>query len=131
MYLAGKSTFMGTEASGEFGLHVATNGSDRVAAAHINETECQGTTALVLDEWVAITATYDGADLRLYVNGVLENTVAVGAVILESDLPFTMCADVNEAHLYTGLIDEVQLHNRVRTDDEIVRYAADFGLVEA
>lgn len=73
------------------------------------------------NEWHHVAMTWDGSTLKLYVNGILQGTDAVGAkTILYQDI------DVNigrhpffEARYFAGLIDEVELFDRALTETEI------------
>lgn len=71
-----------------------------------------------------VTATYDGAAFRLYVNGVLEGSFAATTTIQYNDRPWTIgSTDPNFAQTYprtwNGVIDEVEAYNRALTVQEI------------
>ena len=99
------------------------------------------TGTLVLDAWQHVAATYDGATMRLYVDG---EEVASGAV------PFSIAdataalwignSERNPARTFPGAIDEVRIWNRARSaaaiqmtmDEELgdpYTASADSGLV--
>ena len=77
--------------------------------------------ALEREAWTHIAATYDGARMRLYLDGVLDNEVAhTGDVVqLGTDLSIGRNASRNLDH-FEGAIDEVRLWNVARTHDEII-----------
>jgi hypothetical protein len=75
--------------------------------------------------WYYLIGTYDGSYLRVYVNGVLENSRPLSGDLYRSGFPLsigsyclgTMC-------FFNGAIDEVKIHNYARTAEEI---QADFN----
>jgi hypothetical protein len=78
------------------------------------------------NHWTYIAGIYDGAMARIYVNGVLENSVPKAGPLLPSNGPLeigrqTVCSEEN----FYGLIDELSLYNRALSSNEIAAlYAA-------
>ena len=78
------------------------------------------------DTWYHIVLTKDSTDLRLYINGSLENTV-----VHTSDLPSATGENFNVArsHLHDlhsdGLIDEVAIWNTVLSEEDIKSLAGE------
>lgn len=80
--------------------------------------------ALIPDnEWVHVAGVYDGAQVRMYVNGVLiESQNRTGAIDWEfAPVDFRIGAfhDDNENYYYDGQIDEVRVWNTARSTEEI------------
>jgi hypothetical protein len=71
-----------------------------------------------LNQWSHFAATYDGATLRIYLNGVLENQVAWTQGIFPGTAPLTIGA-ANLTSVFNGLIDEPAVYNRALSDAEI------------
>ena len=73
--------------------------------------------------WIHVAATYDGTDMRIYINGELEGTTsAPGVTINTNGLPLSIGAQYNgtTASLwYQGAMDDVRVYNRVLSEDEI------------
>jgi len=86
----------------------------------------------VAGNWYHITGVYDGAEQRIYVNGVLKNSVSLTGNIHLNSMPFTMGYKVAGDNAYfKGVIDEVRVYNRAFSPSEVpslVRDAA--GIVE-
>lgn len=82
----------------------------------------RGTGPLALGTWTHIATTYDGANQRFYVNGVLVATraqtgliaVGNGALRIGGNASFT-------DEFFEGLIDEVRVYNRALSAAEITR----------
>ena len=66
--------------------------------------------------WTHIAGTYDGANLRLYVNGVLVKTQARTGTIFSSPNPLYIGGKGSQ---FSGLIDEVRVYNRALSAAEI------------
>ncbi len=77
-------------------------------------------TALSANTWAHLASTYDGANLRLYVNGSLVKTTAATGTITVSTGALRIGANsiwTDEA--FQGLIDEVRIYNRALTASEL------------
>ncbi|HXK23392.1 MAG TPA: LamG-like jellyroll fold domain-containing protein [Myxococcota bacterium] len=75
--------------------------------------------ALPLNAWSHVAATYDGAILRLFVNGALVNSRAQTGAIQTSTGPLTLGGDPLYGQYFAGLIDEVRVYNRALGASEI------------
>jgi hypothetical protein len=82
-------------------------------------TPLHGTDALPPNTWSHLAATYDGADLVLYVNGVQVASRPQTGAISTSAGPLTLGGDPLYGQYWAGLIDEVRIHNRALDPDEI------------
>jgi hypothetical protein len=79
-----------------------------------------GTAALAANTWTHIAATYDGANMRFYVNGSLVRTVARAGAILGTDGPLHIGGnEVWGGEWFSGLLDEVRVYNRALSASEI------------
>jgi len=80
------------------------------------------TTALIANTWHHVVGTYDGANMRLFVNGSSDVVpVASGSVGNNSIRVLIGARLINGApyNFFNGLIDEVRIHNRALTEAEI------------
>ena len=76
-------------------------------------------TALTANVWTHLAATYDGATLRLYVNGVQASSLARTGAIATSSNPLQIGGDSLYGQYFRGLIDEVRIYNRALSVAEI------------
>lgn len=75
---------------------------------------------LPLNTWSHLVTTYDGAQLRLYVNGSLVSSTAVTGAINTSSNPLRIGGNtVFSDEYFRGLIDEVRIYNRSLNEAEI------------
>ena len=81
--------------------------------------DARSTLKLPLNSWSHLAATYDGAALRLYVNGELVSTRAVSGPITTSASPLRIGGNNVWGEFFNGLIDEVRVYNRALTAQEI------------
>jgi hypothetical protein len=79
-----------------------------------------GPTALGLNAWIHLAATYDGTTQRLYVNGVQVATKATTGAIKTSTGALRIGGDASwPDEWFAGLIDEVRVYNKALTAAEI------------
>ena len=83
-----------------------------------------GTTHLVNDVWYHAVATFDGATWRLYLNGSLEASLAVGAVPRSDSIQRAGLGTMIESNGTTnghfqGVLDEVRVWNYARSQAQI------------
>ena len=78
-----------------------------------------GTLNVQTGVWYHVAMTYDGANFRQYVNGVLDVSIPVSANLAISALPLRIGSDQSGAWSFTGLVDETALYNRALSAVEI------------
>ena len=72
-----------------------------------------------LNTWTHLAATYDGASLRLYVNGTQVANARRAGSIATSTGALKIGGNAIWGEWYSGLIDEVRVYNRALTPAEI------------
>ena len=80
-----------------------------------------GPSALPLNTWSHLAGTYDGATLRLYLNGVLVASQAVTGAMVSSTGALRIGGNGVWGEYFTGRIDEVRIYNRALSAAEIQR----------
>ena len=120
--LGGWRTVMAKERTGGvvYGLYADQAGARPLGQVFIgSERNAAGTAALPLNAWTHLAATYDGAVLRLYVNGVLAGSISVSGAMAASTGVLRIGGNSIWGEWFAGLIDEVRVYNRVLTASEI------------
>ena len=69
--------------------------------------------------WMHVAATYDGAMIRLYINGVQEATLPATVAIATNTLPLSFGAEANGARALQGAMDDIRLYSRALSASEI------------
>jgi hypothetical protein len=82
--------------------------------------EVYGTGALTANTWTHLAGTYDGATLRLYVNGVQVAILAWTGTIATSANPLQIGGDSIYGQYFQGQIDEVRIYNRALSASEVL-----------
>lgn len=94
-----------------------------VARAHMGvPTEFRyfdGTTVLEQEKWYHLAMTYDGAELRLYVNGVLDRSEPLTGPIITTGQPLVIGGSVPGPWDFNGRVDELSLYHRALSTSEI------------
>jgi hypothetical protein len=103
-----------------YGLY-ANNNSTRPVGYVYNSAErsAGGGSALAANAWSHLATTYDGANLRLYVNGVLAGTTATTGNVVVSSGVLRIGGNSVWGEYFSGLIDEVRIYNRALSASEI------------
>ena len=87
------------------------------------------------NEWHHLVGTYDGAQIKIYVDGALANSVPKNGSIISSLDPAVIGRRVlSDSRFYNGRIDDVRIYNRALYPEEVVDqyngvFADDTGLV--
>ena len=78
-----------------------------------------GTANLTVGTWTHLALTYDGANVRFYVDGVLTGTTPATGTIASSATALTIGSDPFYGQYYAGLIDEIRIYNTALTQAQI------------
>jgi chitodextrinase len=78
-----------------------------------------GTTALAVNTWTHLAATYDGTTTRLYVNGTQVSSQAQTGAMAASTNPLQIGGDSLYGQFFQGTIDEVRIYNVALTASQI------------
>jgi Concanavalin A-like lectin/glucanases superfamily/Domain of unknown function (DUF1929)/Bacterial Ig domain/Galactose oxidase, central domain len=83
------------------------------------EDDTRGTAQLAANTWSHLAATFDGATLRLYVNGTQVGTRALSGSLIASTGALRIGGNSIWGEYFAGLLDEVRVYRRVLTATEI------------
>jgi hypothetical protein len=106
---------------GQDKFQIRINNSKKLEAI-VNGTTFTYNTALTVSQWYNVAATYDGANLKLYVNGTLVLTQAkTGAIAADASLLTIGRNPIASDKYFKGKIDEVRVFNVGLTDSQLQR----------
>ncbi len=86
--------------------------------------------ALATNAWSHLALTYDGANLRLYVNGAQVATRAQTGAMTVGGNPLRIGGNAIWGEWFTGQIDEVRVYNRALTASEVVTDSTTAGTAD-
>ncbi len=84
------------------------------------ERNASSSSVLALNTWSHLATTYDGANLRFYINGVQAGVTATTGAINVSTGPFKIGGNSIWSEWFAGRIDEVRVYNRALSLAEVV-----------
>ena len=97
----------------------SSSSSGRPATGGTFANPIYGNSALPLNVWSHLAATYEGITLRLYVNGVQVSSRGVSRLITTSAGALTIGGDALYGQHFAGRIDEVRVYGRALSASEI------------
>ncbi|HEY3160579.1 MAG TPA: LamG-like jellyroll fold domain-containing protein [Vicinamibacterales bacterium] len=98
--------------SDDYYLEATSTSSSRPAAGGTFAPDnVYASSALAVNTWTHLAATYDGATLRLYVNGTLASSISRAAPIAVSNGALQIGGDSGAGQYFAGTIDEVRIYN--------------------
>ena len=115
--------FMFTNNIGQFGAGVSN-------ASGSNTVSVLTTAGLSTNTWYYVVCTYDGTNIKIYLNGILANSAAQTGNLYTTATGVHIGHDVRYAsgtRNFNGIIDEVRIDNVARSADDI-RAAYEIGL---
>jgi glucose/arabinose dehydrogenase len=121
--LSGWTTVVMKERTGGLAYTLyASDNTGRPPAGYIrrsSDVRAVGTSAIPLNAWTHLASTYDGANLRVYVNGALAGTTAVTGAVGATTSPLRIGGNAVWGEYFNGLIDEVRVYNRALSAAEV------------
>lgn len=97
---------------GNLGFLIKTGGANFVVHSTTNTWNA--------GEWYHVAGTYDIKELKIYINGKLENKVEHAGTIDVTDLTLWIGAD-DLPNYFPGAIDDVRIYNSVLTEAEVLK----------
>jgi hypothetical protein len=124
--LTGWRSVIMKESSNGLSYAIYANDNDPKPAAYVRiagqsrSDGAGGTAILPTNAWTHLAATYDGSNLRVYVNGVEAGITPVSGLPVTSSLPLRIGGNAAWGEFFKGVIDEVRVYNRTLSVNEIV-----------
>ena len=105
-------------------LYSANNSANNASrpAAYVHTSSDQGvnsTTSMPLNTWTHLAMTFDGATLRIFVNGAQVSSRALAGSALVTTGALRIGGNAVWGEYFRGVIDEVRVYNRALTAAEI------------
>ena len=115
------------ESPGYFRYALYANNDVNGPSGHVyvnSDLDARATSRLPLNTWAHLATTYDGATVRVYVNGTQVASRAVTGAMSASTNPLRIGGNTVWSEWFRGLIDEVRVYDRALSPAEI---ATDMG----
>jgi hypothetical protein len=103
-----------------YALYGENNANHPSGYVHTNaDMGVNGSAVLPLNTWTHLALTYDGATLRMFMNGTQVGSAAVPGAAVTSSSPLRIGGDSVWGEYFSGLIDEVRIYSRALSATEI------------
>ena len=86
---------------------------------------------LIAGNWYHLTGVYDGTQLKIYVNGVLEGSKAETRALTQRTSSVRIGAGGSVTQPLKGLVDDVRIYNRALSDSQISAVSSHTGSTSA
>jgi hypothetical protein len=86
---------------------------------YINNGSGAATTSTFANEWVFVTATYNGTTAKIYANGSLEGSESISTTINVASDALIGTSNTSAGNYFDGNLANVAIWNRALTSDEI------------
>jgi hypothetical protein len=123
--LSGWRTVVLKEIPGGLNYALYANDNAPIPAAYIHRSGASiadgigGVSAVPLNTWTHLAATYDGTTARLFVNGVQAAAQPLAGSLIQAAGVFRIGGNAVWSEWFSGAIDEVRIYNRALTAAEI------------
>jgi fibronectin type 3 domain-containing protein len=121
--LGGWRTVLLKERTAALAYGLYANGNPDRPSAHASvgnsEFDTRGTAQVAAATWTHLATTWDGATLRLFVNGTQVSSRALSGTLDSSSLPLRIGGNTVWGEWFNGRIDEVRVYRRALTAAEI------------
>lgn len=87
----------------------------------------RGNTVLAAGQWYHVAAVWNGATVKIFVNGVLDNTPAARTGTIGADTRALYIGGHPGADQFDGMIRDVRLYNRAINDADVQKLAGTLG----
>ncbi|MBI3520349.1 MAG: hypothetical protein HY062_13480 [Bacteroidetes bacterium] len=77
------------------------------------------TSTVDINTWYHVAATYDGTNMKIYLNGVLDQTVPYSGSVVSNTSAFTIGKDQSNTSDYYGSMNDVRFYSRAISQQEI------------
>jgi len=120
----GGGTIMGKFNGGIIGAYILTISGGGTVGFHreVDPWSFSGSMALPADEFGHVAVTYDGAEMKIYVNGEFDSSQERGPQNTDTVTPVLIGARFTSdapSEFFTGVLDEVALFDVALTDEQI------------
>lgn len=107
----------GPKNTGHYELYIDTSGILKFYSNDIGD--ISSNTVVDNNNWHHVVVTYDGSNMKFYVDKVLKNSPAASGTVADETETMRLGSLVDGTLPYNGLLDEVRIFNRALTQTEI------------
>ena len=117
------------EAVGGYYMYVHWTTGKVVFGFNEGETEVVSTDQVPFNTWTHVAGVWDGSNLKIYINGVLDNSVSGAGNPVATSQPLYLGGYWDDLGNYSGLIDDAAVWSRALTAGEIAARAGNSVLI--
>lgn len=109
--------------TGGVGYYLGLNPNGLALRWNVTNQVVEMDSPLPINQWVHIVVTFDGTQLNLYINGILENQVNASGEIMDNSAPFRIGQQseiLSGTNGFNGEIDDIYIYERPLNSSEIL-----------
>ena len=87
-------------------------------------TNIETTSTLPIRRWIISTVTYDGTDVKMYLNGVLDRVATIGSITFDTGSGFPLDIGYDNPggdEYFNGNISQILIYNRALLTEEVIQ----------
>jgi len=106
---------------GPFGIMIKTGVGVIARFVNTTKTEFNIETSINTGTWYHVVATYGDGQAKLYLNGILKDSITTMGNLMSSNYSIYIGNGVNRDYYFDGAIDEVRVYPRALSEEEVVQ----------
>ena len=135
IYTLGRNAGANNYVRFDLGVYADNNSLKPVVSTYSGSwTDLAGSRDLNTDQWQMVTFVYDGTNMNIYINGLLDTssaytTPALSTAVVNGSIGYE--GNASDAYTFDGKIDDVRVYQRAMTAEDVSQLYSSYSGIEA